>query len=71
MKSHLLLPAIALALGTIALTSRMTRSAMLESLAADFPFVMQRASQAAKAEVLRQNEAATATRPSTQDVRRT
>jgi hypothetical protein len=40
--------------------------ARLESLAADFPFVMQRASQAAKAEVLRQNEAATAARPTAQ-----
>lgn len=40
--------------------------ARIESLAADFPFVMQRASQAAKAEVLRQNEATTATRPSAQ-----
>ena len=33
---HLLLPAVALALGMIALTSRMTRSAMLEVLASDF-----------------------------------
>ncbi len=33
---HLLLPAIALALGTIALTSRMTRSAMLETLGTDY-----------------------------------
>ena len=33
---HLLLPAIALALGTIALTSRMTRSAMLEALSTDY-----------------------------------
>jgi peptide/nickel transport system permease protein len=33
---HLLLPAMALALGTIALTSRMTRSAMLETLATDY-----------------------------------
>jgi peptide/nickel transport system permease protein len=33
---HLLLPAGALALGTIALTSRMTRSAMLESLSTDY-----------------------------------
>ena len=34
--SHLLLPACALALGTIALTSRMTRSAMLETLSTDY-----------------------------------
>ena len=33
---HLLLPAAALALGTIALTSRMTRSSMLEVLSTDF-----------------------------------
>ena len=33
---HLLLPACALALGTIALTSRMTRSAMLETLSTDY-----------------------------------
>ncbi|HKF84592.1 MAG TPA: ABC transporter permease [Candidatus Limnocylindrales bacterium] len=33
---HLLLPAGALALGTIALTSRMTRSAMLETLSTDY-----------------------------------
>ncbi|HZW00407.1 MAG TPA: ABC transporter permease, partial [Candidatus Deferrimicrobium sp.] len=33
---HLILPAVALALGMIALTSRMTRSAMLEVLASDF-----------------------------------
>ena len=33
---HLLLPAFALALGTIALTSRMTRSAMLETLSTDY-----------------------------------
>lgn len=33
---HLILPAGALALGTIALTSRMTRSAMLEALASDY-----------------------------------
>jgi peptide/nickel transport system permease protein len=33
---HLLLPACALALGTIALTSRMTRSAMLEALNTDY-----------------------------------
>ncbi len=33
---HLILPAVALALGTIALTSRMTRSAMLEALSSDF-----------------------------------
>lgn len=33
---HLTLPAVALALGTIALTSRMTRSAMLESLSSDY-----------------------------------
>ena len=33
---HLILPASALALGTIALTSRMTRSAMLEALASDY-----------------------------------
>lgn len=33
---HLILPAGALALGTIALTSRMTRSAMLEALATDY-----------------------------------
>jgi peptide/nickel transport system permease protein len=33
---HLLLPAVALALGTIALTSRMTRSAMLEALSSDY-----------------------------------
>ena len=33
---HLLLPAVALALGMIALTSRMTRSAMIEVLASDF-----------------------------------
>jgi peptide/nickel transport system permease protein len=33
---HLILPACALALGTIALTSRMTRSAMLEALATDY-----------------------------------
>ncbi|MEO5886009.1 MAG: ABC transporter permease, partial [Candidatus Limnocylindrales bacterium] len=33
---HLLLPAVALALGTIALTSRMTRSAMLEALTSDY-----------------------------------
>ncbi len=33
---HLLLPAFALALGTIALTSRMTRSAMLEALNTDY-----------------------------------
>jgi peptide/nickel transport system permease protein len=33
---HLLLPAGALALGTIALTSRMTRSAMLEALSTDY-----------------------------------
>lgn len=33
---HLILPAVALALGTIALTSRMTRSAMLEALSSDY-----------------------------------
>ena len=33
---HLILPAGALALGTIALTSRMTRSAMLEALSSDY-----------------------------------
>ena len=33
---HLILPAGALALGTIALTSRMTRSAMIEALASDY-----------------------------------
>ena len=33
---HLILPAVALALGTIALTSRMTRSAMLEALTSDY-----------------------------------
>jgi peptide/nickel transport system permease protein len=33
---HLLLPACALALGTIALTSRMTRSSMLETLSTDY-----------------------------------
>ncbi|MBA2718958.1 MAG: ABC transporter permease [Chloroflexi bacterium] len=33
---HLLLPAAALALGTIALTSRMTRSAMIEALTSDY-----------------------------------
>jgi len=33
---HLILPAVALALGTIALTSRMTRSAMLETLSSDY-----------------------------------
>jgi peptide/nickel transport system permease protein len=33
---HLILPAVALALGTIALTSRMTRSAMIEALASDY-----------------------------------
>jgi peptide/nickel transport system permease protein len=33
---HLILPAGALALGTIALTSRMTRSAMLEALSTDY-----------------------------------
>jgi peptide/nickel transport system permease protein len=33
---HLILPAVSLALGTIALTSRMTRSAMLEALSADY-----------------------------------
>ena len=33
---HLLLPAGALALGTIALTSRMTRSAMIEALNSDY-----------------------------------
>ena len=33
---HLILPAGALALGTIALTSRMTRSSMLEALSADY-----------------------------------
>ena len=33
---HLILPAVALALGMIALTSRMTRSAMLEVLTSDY-----------------------------------
>lgn len=33
---HLILPAVSLALGTIALTSRMTRSAMLEALSSDY-----------------------------------
>jgi ABC-type dipeptide/oligopeptide/nickel transport system permease component len=33
---HLILPAVALALGTIALTSRMTRSAMIEALSSDY-----------------------------------
>lgn len=33
---HLILPAVALALGTIALTSRMTRSAMIEVLTSDY-----------------------------------
>ncbi len=33
---HLVLPAVSLALGTIALTSRMTRSAMLEALNTDY-----------------------------------
>lgn len=33
---HLILPAVALALGMIALTSRMTRSAMIEVLSSDF-----------------------------------
>jgi peptide/nickel transport system permease protein len=33
---HLILPAVALALGTIALTSRMTRSAMIEALGSDY-----------------------------------
>ena len=33
---HLILPAVALALGTIALTSRMTRSSMLEALSSDY-----------------------------------
>jgi peptide/nickel transport system permease protein len=33
---HLLLPSVALAFGTIALTSRMTRSAMLEALSSDY-----------------------------------
>jgi peptide/nickel transport system permease protein len=33
---HLVLPAVALALGTIALTSRMTRSAMIEALSSDY-----------------------------------
>ena len=33
---HLILPACALALGTIALTSRMTRSAMIEALGTDY-----------------------------------
>jgi peptide/nickel transport system permease protein len=33
---HLLLPAVALALGMVALTSRMTRSAMIEVLASDY-----------------------------------
>jgi peptide/nickel transport system permease protein len=33
---HLILPACALALGTIALTSRMTRSSMLETLSTDY-----------------------------------
>ena len=33
---HLILPAVSLALGTIALTSRMTRSSMLEALSADY-----------------------------------
>lgn len=33
---HLILPAVSLALGTIALTSRMTRSAMIETLSADY-----------------------------------
>lgn len=33
---HLILPAVALALGTIALASRMTRSAMLEALSSDY-----------------------------------
>ena len=33
---HLILPACALALGTIALTSRMTRSAMIEQLTSDY-----------------------------------
>ena len=33
---HLILPAVALALGTIALTSRMTRSAMIEALTSDY-----------------------------------
>ncbi|MET0773565.1 MAG: ABC transporter permease [Candidatus Limnocylindrales bacterium] len=33
---HLILPAVALALGMIALTSRMTRSAMIEVLASDY-----------------------------------
>jgi peptide/nickel transport system permease protein len=33
---HLILPAVALAFGTIALTSRMTRSAMLEALSSDY-----------------------------------
>ena len=33
---HLILPATALALGMIALTSRMTRSAMLEALSSDY-----------------------------------
>jgi peptide/nickel transport system permease protein len=33
---HLILPSVALALGTIALTSRMTRSAMIEALSSDY-----------------------------------
>ena len=33
---HLILPAVALSLGTIALTSRMTRSAMIEALSSDY-----------------------------------
>jgi len=33
---HLILPSVALALGTIALTSRMTRSAMIEALGSDY-----------------------------------
>jgi peptide/nickel transport system permease protein len=33
---HLILPAVALAFGTIALTSRMTRSAMIEALSSDY-----------------------------------
>jgi peptide/nickel transport system permease protein len=33
---HLILPSLALALGTIALTSRMTRSAMIEALSSDY-----------------------------------
>ena len=33
---HMILPSVALALGTIALTSRMTRSAMIEALSSDY-----------------------------------